>query len=186
MSIQQAERALYDDVWASVPHYDEVSPGEHYAPLFAEIAEPGQLVLDAGTGTGKGALALQRCGFRVVACDLTPAGLVPEARPLWGGEARLWSDLTAIVPCADWVYCTDVLEHLPTQFTMLAVEQMLRVAPRLFLSVSLQPDVNGVWVGRALHQTVQSFVWWREALREVGRVTDARDLLADAVFVVER
>jgi hypothetical protein len=85
----------------------------------------------------------------------------------------------------DWVYCCDVLEHVPPQFTMLAIDQMLRVARLgVFLSIALVPDQFGVWVGEALHQTVQPFVWWRDSLREVGEVVDARDLLIHGVYVV--
>jgi len=87
----------------------------------------------------------------------------------------------------DWVYCTDVLEHLPPQFTMLAVDQMLRVATRgVFLTISTQPDQFGVWVGRSLHQTVQHYVWWRDSLRELGELVDARDLIGTALFVIRR
>jgi hypothetical protein len=84
------------------------------------------------------------------------------------------------------VYCTDVLEHIPTQFTMLAVEQMLRVARRgVFVAVSVVPDTFGVWAGKALHQTVQSYTWWKDSLSEIGLVTDARDLLHAGTFYVE-
>jgi hypothetical protein len=55
----------------------------------------------------------------------------------------------------------------------------------LFLSVSLVPDNFGVWVGKSLHQTVESFQWWKESLGELGVVTDARDLHHAATFYVE-
>jgi hypothetical protein len=79
-----------------------------------------------------------------------------------------------------------VLEHLPTQFTMLAMEQLLRVASEgVFVSVSLAGDSAGAWLGYGdLHQTVQPFTWWRDSFKELGRVLDARDLIGNAIFVV--
>lgn len=193
--ILERERTLYRDVWASLEAYGEHAPGEHYLPLFLQmVGDRRGTVLDAGTGSGKGAVALARAGFDVRLCDVTPEGLVPEAKGLPFYEACLWSSLADVTrnfgtwgrQRADWVYCTDVLEHIPPQFTMLAIDQMLRVARHgLFLSVSFAPDNFGVWAGVALHQTVQPFTWWRDALREVGELVEARDLVGTGVFLVK-
>jgi hypothetical protein len=37
-----------------------------------------------------------------------------------------------------------------------------------------------------LHQTVQPFTWWRDSLKELGTIVEARDLLTDAAFLVTR
>ena len=187
-SLVEAERATYADIWGTVPAYAAHSPGEGVLPIFLQIVGDARgHVLDAGTGSGKGAVALSDAGFRVTLCDVTDAGLVPEAKAMPFKSACLWSPLRPLAPTGafDWVYCTDVLEHLPTQFTMLAVDQMLRVATRgVFISVSVMHDTFGVWAGKPLHQTVQSFTWWKESLSEVGRVADARDLMHSASFYV--
>ena len=186
--MRQAETALYEDVW-QVPGYADHAPGALYVPVLAEYVPPPATVLDAGCGSGKGALALAAAGYDVRCCDLTDAGLVEEARHFPFAEACLWQPLRPQlrVGTVDAVYCTDVLEHLPEAFTMLAVDQMLTVASRgLLLSVSTQPDAFGAWVGRPLHQTVRPFTWWRDALRELGTVVDARDLVGPAVFWVTR
>lgn len=188
MSLLARETATYTDVWQAVDTYGNHAPGEHYLPVFLSIvgSERGH-VLDAGTGSGKGALALEKAGFRVTLCDMTDAGLVPDARRLPFRTASLWHPLRPLLPSGsvDWVYCTDVLEHIPPQFTMLCVDQMLRVARRgAFLSVSLVPDSYGVFVGTPLHQTVQPYTWWQDSLGELGAVTDARDMGASATFYV--
>lgn len=194
-SILAAERALYEEMWA-VDSYADHAPGEMYLPIFLEHVPPTRevTVLDAGAGSGKGAAALHSAGFDVRLCDVTPAGLVDAARTLPFYQACLWHDLSAATmnfghwgrSTADYVYCTDVLEHVPPQFTMLAIDQMLRVTKHaLFLTVSLVPDNFGIWAGKHLHQTVQPFAWWKESLAELGTVLEARDLLSNAVFFVE-
>ena len=199
MSIGQTERTLYEEMWA-IGGYADHSPGEHLAPMFHDLVireDPiwvrNRTVLDAGCGSGKGGVALKAMGFDVRLCDITDAGLIDTARSLPFSEASLYGDLSRIARAVghpgrtrfDYVYCCDVLEHLPPQFTMLAIAQMLRVATRgLFLSISLVPDQFGVWVGEALHKTVQPFTWWRDSLRELGEVLDARDLQTAAVFFV--
>lgn len=193
-TILAAERETYAGMWSGVEDYAAHAPGVHYLPVFLSCigsARRGVTVLDAGTGSGKGALALQAEGFTVRACDFTDAGF--QGAPVPFTEACLWHDLSHVTQgfghpgrtTADYVYCTDVLEHLPPPFTMLAVQQMLRVTSKgLFLTISLVPDAFGVWAGKALHQSVFSFVQWRDALAEVGEIIDARDLLNTGVFMV--
>jgi len=190
-----AEKDCYEEMWG-VAQYADVSPGEQFAPVFDQLVReaghlyPGDLtVLDAGCGSGKGAVALATLGYRVTMCDLTDAGLIPAAKDLPFSEAVLWNRLHQRYVLGgqyDYVYCTDVLEHLPTVFVGLAISRMLAVARKgLFLSVALGPDAMGVWVGRPLHQTVQGFPWWRDHLKELGRVVDARDLIKEGLFLVE-
>lgn len=193
-TITERERDLYTDVWQTVEQYGAMSPGEQYVPLFMDMAGIGEsrrvTVLDAGAGSGKGALALHREGFRVRMVDVTDAGLVDEAKALPFAQACLWDDLAPVIGYAfggrlDHVYCCDVLEHIPTPFTMLVVRRLLDVARRgVFLSICLQPDVNGYWVGKPLHQTVQSFTEWRDQLATIGRLQECRDLLHTGLYYV--
>ena len=211
MSLLTTERALYEDIWTAADHYGDHAPGEQYVPMFLDCVPlavsqyhgcdrhtltwtpSDYTVLDAGCGTGKGGVALQQQAFHVKLCDLTDHGLTLEARALPFTAACLWQDLSAVYrgfgpfqrTKFDFTYCCDVLEHIPPQFTMLAIDQLLRVSRYgLFLSVSLVSDYFGVWAGRPLHQTVQSFTWWRDSLAELGTVLDARDLHHNAVFFV--
>ena len=182
------ERATYEDIWG-LEAYAAHSPGALHVPLFLDMshAQMRMSVLDAGCGSGKGALALQAAGFdQVTLCDLTPAGLLPEARVFPFVESALWVDLKRLVGFHEWVYCCDVLEHIPTPFTMLVVQRLLDVARRgVFLSISLQPDHFGVWVGKPLHQTVQSYLAWREQLATLATVKESRDLLHTGLYLLE-
>lgn len=199
--VTAAERATYAEVWDALwDRYGatEASPGVKYLPLFldaigAEASDREQpsrgTVLDAGCGSGVSAIALAEAGFEPILCDLTDEGLRPEAKAFPFAQACLWKPLRPAIRrgLVDYVYCCDVLEHLPTQFVGLAIEQMLRVADRgLFISVSLVPDKAGVWLGKTLHQTVQGYQWWKDTCAELGTVVDARDLISDATFLVRR
>jgi SAM-dependent methyltransferase len=167
-------------------------------PLFMEMSgTTGGSVLDAGCGSGKGALALAARGFRVVMCDVTDAGVMPAATALPFVRASLWNDLVTAIgmeieqtatydtPQVDYVYCCDVLEHVPTEFTMLVLSRLLDVARHgVFLSIALVPDGFGVWVGETLHQTVRDFCWWRDRLRDLGELVECRDLINTGVYFV--
>jgi 2-polyprenyl-3-methyl-5-hydroxy-6-metoxy-1,4-benzoquinol methylase len=183
------ERALYEHIWSSVAAYADHSPGERYVPLFLDMSRTtmrGSL-LDAGCGSGKGALALEAAGFTVSCCDYTDAGLIHAARHLPFTPVCLWHDLKRVVGFRDWVYCCDVLEHVPPPFTMLVISRLLEVARRgVFLSISTQPDQFGAWVGESLHKTVRSFVEWRDDLAAIGTVVEARDLLNAGIYLVTR
>lgn len=197
-SIQQQEADTYAELWSSVSAYKRNSPGEQYARVFHSLVnEPGATVLDAGCGEGRGMVALDKLGYKVAGIDLTDAGLSAEAKAFPFLVESVWSDLSkardlfhatpthAYGAKVDYVYCCDVLEHLPTQFTMLAVDQMLRIASKgVFLSVFFVPDGYGPWVGRPLHLTVQPFTWWRDALNEICDVVEARDCHEFGLFLV--
>lgn len=187
------EREKYTDIWSSVSSYGDRSPGEQLVTIFDDMrGDSGPVtILDAGCGSGKGALALAARGHRVTLCDTTDAGLTDAAKALPFVQVNLWHDLSPLAYLAgvdrfDYVYCCDVLEHIPTPFTMLVIARLLAVAERgAFLSISTVPDNFGAWVGGALHLTVQPFVMWRDQIATLGRVRAARDLLLNGVYLVE-
>lgn len=198
MSIAEHEVATYEQAWA-MPQYAEHSPGEVRLPIFLDMIRVPKSrrfslsVLDAGCGAGKGALALIDAGFtRVKLCDHTEAGLAEAVQHLPFYRLSLWDDLRPVVGSflggrVDYVYCCDVLEHIPPEFTMLVVQRLLDVSRYgLFVSISLVPDAFGAFVGKPLHQTVTNFEWWRDRFNELGRVLEGRDLLTTAVFLVAR
>lgn len=188
LGLAEQERETYEQMWG-VPVYSEYAPGEEYVEAFLEMSGAGRAssVLDAGCGTGKGAVALRSRGFEVTMCDLTGAAIVLEARRMHLPflEACLWQDLRKVVGFHDWVYCCDVLEHVPPPFVMLVTSRLLEVARKgVFLSIALHPDDYGAWVGKPLHQTVQSFSAWRDQLRELGTMRECRDLINTGLYLV--
>lgn len=190
-TIVAKERALYEDVWGGIQHYGDHSPGAQHVGLFQAMtgASSGS-VLDAGCGSGKGALALRAAGFDLMLCDLTGEGRSEDVLSLPFVATCLWRDLRSVAYLAgvqtfDYVYCCDVLEHIPTEYTMLTLQRLLEVTGRgLFLTIALVPDQFGVWVGRPLHHTVRPFTWWRDRLRDLGHLVECRDLLLAGAYLV--
>lgn len=193
LTMRERERDLYETMWA-IDSYRAHSPGQMMLPVFLDMvggADYRDTVLDAGCGTGRGALALRAAGYEQVhMCDLTPDGLDEEARALPFTEACLWHDLGRQLPYlfggkADWVYCCDVMEHLPTEFTMLAVANMRAVARKgVFMSVSLVRDNFGVLAGEPLHKTVQHYDWWKRALGQLGTLRESRDMIINGAYLL--
>ncbi len=188
MSLIQQERETYESIWAMNAYREASSPGQMFVQMFTEMAKPraGASILDAGCGGGKGAIALAEQGFDVSMCDLTNAGLDAGAMRFPFVQVPLWDKLTPHVGFKDYAYCCDVLEHIPPQFTMLVVSRLLEVARKgVFLSISLMPDQHGVWVGRPLHLSIQTFPQWRDQLNTIGKVVECRDLLNTGVYFVK-
>lgn len=185
-TIWSRERDTYEAAW-QVPGYTAHSPGLTYLDTFLEMAQPreGARVLDAGCGQGVAGVALAARGYQVQLCDLTDAALTDDARRLSYAVTPLWAPLRRVLQPVEWVYCCDVLEHVPPTFTMLVVSRLLELATRgVFLSIALERDHYGVWVGTPLHRTVQSYSEWRDQLSEIGAVLESRDLLHTGLYVV--
>lgn len=201
MDVVARERVLYEDVYDTVSRYAIDSPGQANFPLFLEMAgdvgvpRSEMSILDAGCGGGYGALAFKEAGFgKVVMCDITDFGLSNEAKAsgMLFYQTALWDSLHVVAGgtlgrCFDYVYCCDVLEHIPKEFSMLVVSRLLEVSRHgVFMSICHKLDVHGLWVGKHLHQTVESFNWWRDNLSVLGEIVECRDLLSNGLFLVRR
>ena len=182
------ESDKYLTAW-SLPEYRKVSPGKVWAETFCSITgcRAGETVLDAGCGAGEGGREIARLtGATVTYLDLVLVQGVP--RPFL--QQALWERIRIelVKPSiSDWDYafCCDVMEHIPQEMSMLVVHNLLEVCRRVFFSISFLPDRLGRMVGKPLHLNVQNFVWWRDRLREMGTLLEARDCLGEGVFYVE-
>src|SRR5262245_14502577 len=133
MSLTAFERETYREMF-QVDEYCTHSPGVRYLPAFQQLAAPGSTVLDAGAGPGAASRALHEAGYVVSMCDLDRY----TDQPFPFHAACLWDEgAMRAVGQFDYVYCCDVLEHLPSAFTMLAVRNLLAAARRgVFLSIA--------------------------------------------------
>lgn len=183
--IQAKEAAKYSDVW-QIPGYLKNSPGEIHSDMFGDVTgcKAGDMVIDFGCGAGQGGQAIaEKFGCRVTYFDLERYAGCPD--PFVQGS--LWDPIPVEHEKVwDFGYCCDVMEHLPEQFTMLAVHNMMNACRvGVFFSISFLPDNFGKFVGEPLHLTVKPFIWWRDSLSEMGNLVDARDFQGEGVFYVK-
>jgi len=114
-----AERAFYDKLFAEKPENEHITEGYKELHDLAFAEPPEGPVLDLGCGTGAHAIRLARRGFRVIAVDLTRAG-VRAARARLERERRTGLFLVADAQrlpfrdrCVDVTWTSLLLHHFP-------------------------------------------------------------------------
>lgn len=168
------EAEKYGRMWA-LPEYRVKSPGEDLAQDFLDVArpKPGSTVVDLGAGTGRGALMLAVLGrVKVVMVDFVRNCLDDDLAAACQSQPDTFrfikADLEQPLPKeahAQYGFCCDVLEHIPTDRVGRVIDNVLRAAQHVFFSVSTVPDLCGDLIGELLHLTVKPFDWWLEQFR---------------------
>jgi 2-polyprenyl-3-methyl-5-hydroxy-6-metoxy-1,4-benzoquinol methylase len=184
------ERAKYAEIWAFPEYQAAHSPGLENVDRFIEVMKPKPFstIADIGCGSGKAGLAFQRqANMQAHWVDLTAAGLDPEVDRSRFTETPLWNWRKTRALAYDYGFCCDVLEHIPTEYTMLCIARILENCRTAWLQISLQPDNFGPkLLGEPLHLTVRPYDWWLIRIATLGEVVDARDLCGVGLYVVER
>lgn len=167
------EKNKYDYLWNNVPSYRSVSPGElaarYFLSYFDAQFKPGDTVIDFGCGTGRAARLFLEKGLNVTLVDFSPNCLDGEIKLLLSLfperiqfiESNLWN-LSPLVKEASWIYCCDVLEHIPEEKveTVLSAMASSHVKGGYF-SISLEQDLYGMQhLDQHLHLCLQSKSWW--------------------------
>jgi len=155
-SLEQHEREKYQKIW-SFPEYRRYSPGESSAPrAFDKLSmRSGQTLYDMGCGTGRAGQWFANKGLDVTLVDFAPNA--PEV-DLPFIEACLWG--LPDMPIVDYVYCTDVLEHIPPEKVDDVIAGLKSVGKRLYLQIHCNEDGFGSLINERLHLTVQPPKWW--------------------------
>lgn len=177
------ERDKYRLMW-SFDGYRDHSPGEALVSVaLPHFAKPGP-VIDFGCGTGRAALAFHREGFDVVCVDFADNCRDDEALSLPFLE---W-DLSRPCPLrAPYGFCTDVMEHIPTEQVDTVIRNIMGSAETVFFQIATVPDVFGSVINQRLHLTVQSHAWWKMVFSLLGyRVSWDQDTGTQSQFVVTR
>lgn len=176
--LSQKEKEKYQKMWTAFPDYRKCSPGElfasHFFQAFEDQLQPNDHIIDFGCGTGRVTKQFLEKELSVTLVDICSVEcLDPEIQLLLSLfpnklrfiEASLW-DLPPDLPTANWLYCCDVLEHIPTE----KVPQVLQgIASHTlkggFISICLKDDFFGPQnIQKPLHLTVKPRPWWLEQL----------------------
>ena len=162
--IAAREQNKYERMW-DIPAYRRYAPGQSIAAMaFRELEmRPGDTLADFGCGTGRPAAAMQQMGAVVVGIDHAVNCLDPDVNINFL-KCNLW-DLPPDLK-ADYGYCTDVMEHIPTEKVDDVLAGIRRVVRnRTFFQIATFVDGMGKHIGETLHLTVQPPEWWRDTLR---------------------
>lgn len=180
-----SEREKYERLWA-MPEYRVTAPGEACVYEFVRAAKPAaySTVLDLGCGTGRASVAMNNehalCPMLV---DFTDNSRDPEARylPFWK------CDLAEPLPVhAEYGFCTDVMEHIPSADTETVLTNIFASAPNVFFQIDTQPDNCGVLIGETLHINLRSHDEWRGLLSQHGEITYEREAGGSSIFYVTK
>lgn len=152
-----SERKKYQKAW-TMAYEPDSSCGLHHANYFMHTFDiaPQATVADVGCGNGVASAYLHSRGLQVTGIDLVDTAWT-QTLPFI--EACIW-ELPDIQ--ADYVFCTDVLEHLPEEKVDLALDNIKKIATKgVYFSIATRPDSKGKEIDEVLHLTVKPFEWWR-------------------------
>jgi len=186
------EKEVYLKAW-EVDAYRNTSPGEAQVDRFLEAldTEPGKTVIDAGCGTGRGGYRLWLDGFDVTLMDFAWNCLDPKVSNAVDATDRLKfveHDLTEKSALrADYVFCCDVLEHLPPESVDDAIDTMLEMGTDCFFSIATTPDHFGKHpdINEPLHKSVHGYQWWLKKFVSHGvRIHRSLEQPGNVIFFV--
>ena len=150
-----SEKEKYQLMW-NIPSYRYTAPGEYVVDTFLEVAKPKGTVIDFGCGTGRAGIKLSET------CDVTLVDFTDNCRD---EEALhlpfVQADLSVNIPVnAEYGFCTDVMEHIPTKDVGKVIDNIMKSADKVFFQISTVDDHFGKMIGHPLHLTVKPHDWW--------------------------
>jgi len=160
MTTAEREQQKYRRMWAH-DQYHFASPGERAVPTFLNACHPpaGDSLVDIGAGTGRAGQKMEEAGLRVTLLDCCPEA---NETPLPCLEVILW-DLPPTLPRFDWIYCVDVMEHIPPEYIDQTLDHMVKLTGKGgYLQVCCVPDNCGKLIRETLHLTIQPAEWWAQ------------------------
>jgi len=159
-----SEKEKYERMWSMVT-YREASPAEGIFNQIIEKLKPEGKILDFGCGTGRAARLITDMGYNVHLLDFASNCRDEEAAKLPFTEI----DLTEEIPLrADYGYCVDVMEHIPTENVEKAIINIMNSAKNVFFQISTINDRFGLTIGKELHLTVKPMKWWINLFEKNG------------------
>lgn len=191
--ILEKERGKYEKMWSDIGYERTNEPSIFlilFYAYFHKQIKAGQTVSDLGCGQGLSLYSFLQNGLKVQLVDITSHALsdsVKNAVALHPDisffEQSLWSLNEEVLP-TDWIFCSDVLEHIPTDKLDLVLkniaDRMIRGA--LFV-ICLREDYYGKVISDVLHLTVRPAKWWLEKVAKYFSVKSF-EYLDDSVIAI--
>jgi SAM-dependent methyltransferase len=191
-TLEQQETDKYSKIWEN-PDYRTFSPGEDSVHFFMHNFKPplGSSIIDFGCGSGKASFLLAVLGLKVTAVDLVDNCLDADIKdiiesgkqPITFRKVNLWNLPTDLF--AHYGYCTDVMEHVPTEKVDAVLDGILKAVPSCFFQIALVEDEYGASIGEHLHLTVKPFEWWLQKFKDRGVILYSYEAKHHAVFYVK-
>jgi len=158
------EQEKYQYMW-QFDCYRDCAPGEHMVDFFIQTFEPNGLIIDYGCGTGRSSVKLSEKGLNVLLVDFADNCRDEEALSL---PFLKW-DLKNKPPISsEYGYCTDVMEHLPTDLVEIVIRNIMDSSNKVFFQISTVNDHFGDALHTDLHLTVKPYEWWRSQFISSG------------------
>lgn len=180
-TLEQREREKYQEVWKH-DIYRKCAPGESLvgnAFLEMGMAE-GDSIIDFGCGTGRAAAAFKKWLHMQVTCVDHAENCLDPGIDLPLIVACLW-DLPEM--SAQWGFCTDVMEHIPTEKVDAVLENIAKSCTQgCFFQIATRNDSLGAIVGRKLHMTVIPAKAWYDVLSKHFEIVRMIESDGSAIF----
>ena len=191
--VEKKEKAEAEKVWEK-EGYRITSPG--YVCLIAFIQHfkdeiiKGGSISDFGCGPGLTAQTFLQLGLQVNLVDIAENCLqdniyaltLLEKEKLKFTRACLWA-LPEDFPKTDWIYCADVLEHLPEDKVLPSLEAMAkRTAKGGYLQICTVDDNYSSIIGEELHLTIKPKDWWLQKIEKYWKIDKVVTIIEDFRF----
>ena len=166
-----SEREKYERLW-EVDDYRLRSPGLKQVDHFLTVCAPEkhETILDVGCGTGKATHKLRELGYEAYGVDLAYNAMETNDRDEVV-DYLMVGDYTEMRCEYDWIFCCDMLEHLPNSQLEPTLKKIARESAKgFYLQVPTFPDHGKQWeedCDFVLHHTVKDAAWWAETFRAV-------------------
>jgi hypothetical protein len=179
------EREKYLQVWEH-DEYRKFSPGmmEFARAMMVCPIRPGQSLIDFGSGPCRATKSFKDHGIDVLAIDHVPNACEFDDVPFL--EACLW-DLPASLSARDWGFCTDVMEHIPTNRVQDVIRSIAEnVTLGCYFRIATRPDVMGMKLIGKYAMTVSSGEWWRRQIEKYFELVDVVEMTGRDIMLLAR